>query len=168
MTFVPRDTWIGAVLLAFAVIYWREADKIRISPLDGPVGASGLPKTLAWGLGILAVILIVRSLVLAYLARKASAAPVETKADDMRVHLRAAGMLLLGVGYLLVIPYLGYLISIGLLLVGVALYFGAAINMRTALVAILGAAFFYVLFVYFLDIPLPSGMLFDMLSGAGN
>jgi len=54
------DTWIGVLMLIAAVVYWLEANKIRISPLDGPVGASGLPKSLAYVLALLSVVLIVR------------------------------------------------------------------------------------------------------------
>lgn len=59
---MPRDFWIGLVTLGFAVLYWFEAAKIRISPLDGPVGAAGLPKVLAYALGVLSVLLIGRAL----------------------------------------------------------------------------------------------------------
>src|SRR3546814_151489 len=61
---MTRDTWIGVVFLAFAIVYWIAADGIRISPLDGPVTAAGLPKSLAYALGTLAVLLILRSLAL--------------------------------------------------------------------------------------------------------
>ncbi len=170
MAIVPRDMWIGLIMLAFAVLYWREADKIRISPLDGPVGASGLPKTLAWTLGILAVILIARSIAEAMLLRGAAhRGPEAGSREFVKVHLRAVGMLTIGVGYLLIIPVLGYTLSIGLLLGAVSLYIGAPPGLRTMLVAVLGAGFFYLLFVRFLGIPLPHGMLYEMLSGStGN
>lgn len=169
MAFVPKDAWIGAVMLAVAILYWREADKIRISPLDGPVGASGLPKALAWALGALALIMIVRSLASVFLAGSAPGGEAEAeKKTGMRVHLRAVGMLLLGVGYLLIVPVLGYTISIGLLLGAVAFYIGAKPGLRSLLVAAIGAVAFYFLFVRFLGIPLPSGMLYGMLTAAGG
>lgn len=156
-------------MLAAAILYWHEADKIRISPLDGPVGASGLPKALAWALGLLAVVLILRGLAGMFLARRAADGPAEAGGKpDLKVHLRAIGMLLIGVGYLLVVPFLGYTISIGLLLAAVSLYVGAPAGMRTLLVAVLGAVIFYFLFVRFLGIPLPPGMLYGMFSGAGG
>ena len=58
-----RDCWIGLAIMLLAAIYWLEADKIRISPLDGPVNASGLPKSLAYALGGLALVLVARSLI---------------------------------------------------------------------------------------------------------
>lgn len=165
MGFVRKDTWIGLFMLAVAAIYWNEATKIRISPLDGPIGASGLPKTLAYTLGALAIVLIARDLLGVYLARRSAIAATdpEPRKGSLRAHMRAAGMLALGIGYLLVVPYLGYVISIGLLVGAVSLYIGAPLSLRTLLVAVIGAGFFYLLFVQFLGIPLTPGMLYDLL-----
>lgn len=175
---MPRDVWIGVVVCGFAVLYWLEADKIRVSPLDGPVGASGLPKSLAYALGVLAVLLIVRSIAVARIAAKApaagakvattqkvakAAAPEAEAAPGMRPHLRALGMLALGIGYLLVVPHLGYALSVMALMLAVALYVGARPGPRTFAVAGIGGVFFYVLFVQVLDIPLPPGFWPDLL-----
>lgn len=165
-----RDVWIGLVLFAFSILYWLEADTIRISPLDGPVNASGMPKMLAYALGGLALVLVVRSLSLHLMARsiaRTAGPAVPTQSDDVREdnghgpmwrHMRAIGMIAIGIGYLLVVPYLGYALSIMGLVTGVALYNGARLDMKTAAVAVGGGIFFYLLFVLFLDIPLPPGV----------
>jgi putative tricarboxylic transport membrane protein len=162
---MTRDAWIGVVFLAFAVVYWIAADGIRISPLDGPVTAAGLPKSLAYALGGLAVLLIVRSLTLRWLVagRTAPGEQEEERGPDLRQHLRAVGMLAIGVAYLLAVPYLGYTLSIIALLFAAALYIGARFGPKTAAIAALGGAFFYLLFVQLLGIPLPPGMWPDLL-----
>jgi len=162
---ISRDFWIGLVTLGFATLYWLEAAKIRISPLDGPVGASGLPKVLAYALGVLSILLIARAVLakMRPLPGPNEAIEAQTWAEQMRPHLRAIGMLALGVAYLLVIPTFGYALSIMALLLAVSLYIGSGLNLRTVAVAIFGAVFFHVLFVEFLDIPLPSGRLIDTL-----
>jgi hypothetical protein len=166
---MTRDAWIGVVFLAFAVVYWIAADGIRISPLDGPVTAAGLPKSLAYALGGLAVLLILRSLALKRMlagnqARPAAAAAAEEAGpSDSHAHLRALGMLALGLGYLLVVPFLGYLLSIIGLLLAASLYIGARFGVKTAAIAGLGGVFFYLLFVQFLHIPLPPGLWPDLL-----
>src|SRR3546814_18423060 len=80
---MPRDAWIGVVFLVLAVVYWIAADGIRISPLDGPVPAAGLPKSLGYALGGLSVLLILRSLALrrSVVGRPAGQAPAEDPAD---------------------------------------------------------------------------------------
>lgn len=171
---LPRDAWIGVVFFVFAVVFWIAADGIRISPLDGPVTAAGLPKTLAYALGTLAALLILRSLVLMRTtAVEPAPAPSAEPADDAKRpalyrHLRAIGMLAFGIGYLLLVPYLGYLLSIIGLMLGVAIYMGARFGAKTAAVAGLGGLFFYLLFVQLLDVPLPDGIwpaLLGMLQG---
>lgn len=164
MSFINRDTWIGLVMLLVAVVYWLEADKIRISPLDGLVGASGLPKALAYALGFLALILIIRSVVGASAIRKnAFADDVEAQPLTVRPHLRAIGLLAIGVGYLFLVPWLGYAITIAGLLLAVSLYIGAAFTLRTVLIAVIGGVVYYLLFVQFLGIPLPAGKIFSSL-----
>jgi hypothetical protein len=171
---MTRDAWIGVVFLAFAIVYWIAADGIRISPLDGPVTAAGLPKSLAYALGMLAVLLILRSLALKRTkggepVRAADAAPPDdAERPALYRHLRALGMLAFGIGYLLVVPYVGYPLAIVCLMLGVAVYIGARFGAKTAAIAGLGGLFFYLLFVQILDIPLPEGIwptLFGTLQG---
>lgn len=171
---MTRDAWIGFVFLAFAIVYWIAADGIRISPLDGPVTAAGLPKSLAYALGGLALLLILRSLTVKRMAagtrpQPAAAAPGEEPGrSNFHEHLRAAGMLGLGIGYLLVVPYLGYTLTIVGLLLATAIYAGARFGLKTAAIAGVGGLFFYLLFVQFLHIPLPPGLwpeLFRSLLG---
>jgi hypothetical protein len=166
MSFLNRDTWIGLVMLLVAAVYWFEADKIKISPLDGPVGASGLPKSLAYALGALALVLIARSLVGALMTPKSAPeqpAASPPLADAIRPHLRAIGMLAIGVGYLLLVSWLGYIITIAALLLAVSLYIGAAWTLRTVLIAAGGGILYYLLFVQFLGIPLPPGKIPGLL-----
>lgn len=160
---MTRDSWIGAVFLAFATLYWFQADKIRVSPLDDPVTAAGLPKSLAYVLGGLAVLLIARSLYVKRLATRRESKPAEAVAESdsremWKRHLRAVGMLGLGVAYLVIVPYLGYVLSIIGLMLAVSLYIGARLGAKTLAVAGIGGAFFYLLFVQFLNIPLPPGV----------
>ena len=164
MSLINRDVWIGIVMLLLAVVYWLEADKIRISPLDGPIGASGLPKSLAYALGFLAIILIVRSIASALTARKmARPGDVEDQPMSFRPHLRAFGLLVIGVGYLLLVSWLGYVITVAALLLAVSLYIGATFNLCTVLVAVIGGIVYHLLFVEFLGIPLPPGQILGPL-----
>jgi len=167
---MTRDTWIGIVFMAFAALYWLGADGIRVSPLDGPVTAAGLPKSLAYALGGLALLLILRSLALKWMATRAPAGQQDASpevgeqgAPGMKRHLRALGMLALGIGYLLLVPYLGYTLTVIGLLLATALYIGAKFGPKTLAIAGLGGIFFYLLFVQFLHIPLPPGIWPEVL-----
>jgi len=74
-------------------------------------------------------------------------------------------MLAIGVMYLVLLPWLGYTLAIAALLLAVSLYSGANFNLRTILVAVIGAAFCQILFVQFLGIALPIGELFEKVLG---
>lgn len=154
-------------MLAFAGLYWRAADGIAISPLDGIVNAGALPKALAWALMLFSALLILRALLTEWMylsaARKA-AGPVGDRPEEeggkgftKAQHLKAGGVLVIGVAYLLVLPTLGYMLSAALLMLVTSLYIGAKFNRHTLAVSAGIAVLFYALFVLFLDIPLPAG-----------
>jgi hypothetical protein len=111
---VTRDTGIALGLLALAGLYWLGADQIKVSRLEGIVGAQAVPKSLAIALAILAALLIAQNL---WRVRGAAAAPATREPDSGRTdgHLRAAGMLLIGMAYLAVVGTIGYLPAIALL-----------------------------------------------------
>ena len=166
---IPRDVWIGVVTLIVAVGYWLIADQIPISPLDGAVNAAAMPKMLATALCVLAVILIVRSVAIEWIARRAAtdaaAVPVDVGAadkakssTDWRAHGRAIGMLLIGMGYLLILPHIGYLVAVGILVLVTSIYMDARPSLNSVLVAAGLAVGFYLLFVVVLGIPLPPGI----------
>lgn len=153
---IPRDAIVGICLLLFAGLYWWGAERIPDSSLSGGVGADGLPKALAYALAALALILIVRSLALRTEAQVNRASPEEI-AEARRRHWRAFGMFAIGLAYLLALPYLGYFVSIVLLVGAAAWYNGKPISPPLVAVAIGTGVFFFFLFVKFLDIGLPAG-----------
>lgn len=159
---MSRDVYVGLVVLALAGLYWLGADAIRESPLAGGVGADGLPKALAATLAFLSLLLIGRSFVF----RRALVGPkisTEERAKRRQRHLRALGMLAIGIGYLLIVPYLGYILSVFLLMAATAIYNGRQASPSFWVTVAAGALFFYFLFVRFLDIPLPPGIWPDLI-----
>lgn len=161
---IPRDAIVGIALLALAVLYWFGADAIPRSRLAGGVGADGLPKALAYALGLLSLVLIGRSLAM-WRAAQAERPSAKEAAEQRRRHLRALGMFGFGILYILMLPRLGYLLSVILLVGGVAWYNGKAPSPTLAAVAVGTGVLFYVLFVRFLDISQPPGLWPDLLRG---
>ena len=148
----------GILLLVFSVIFWLGADTIPKSRLSGSVGADGLPKMLAVTLGVLSIGFIAQTLLTARMAGPVIGHKREAKSADHARHLRAIGMIAIGAVYVVVIPYLGYIVSIALLLLSVALYNGKRPSLGLFLFAALGSIVFYLLFVRVLDVPLPAGL----------
>jgi putative tricarboxylic transport membrane protein len=152
---VTRDTIVALGLIVLAGLYWLGADGIRVSKLEGIVGAQAVPKGLAVSLAGLSLLLIAQGLLR---TRRAARPAGAADAGGRRAHLRAAGMLLIGMGYLAIVGTVGYLPAVALLVVVTALYLGQAPSARLALVAVGLAVLYYLIFVRLLGIPLPPGV----------
>jgi hypothetical protein len=146
-----RDAVFGTVTLAVAAIYYLLAVTIPRSDLADPIGPQGLPRMYALALAALSMLLIARSL------RRPNREPRHAEPASHRLG-RVAGMLLIGVAYILVVPYLGYLLSVALLIATTIYFQGGTINSRSLLVSMTVAALFWVLFVWLLRIQYPASL----------
>ncbi len=147
----------GILLLIFSVVFWFGADAIPKSRLSGSVGADGLPKMLSIALAVLSGALIVQTLLTMKVTVPTTGTELNARAEQHTLYLRALGIIAIGAGYLMLVPYLGYILTIALLLLTVALYNGKRPSIGLFLFAALGSVFFYVLFVQVLAVPLPAG-----------
>ena len=154
-----RDLSFGSATLVVAVIYYGLAVTIPQSDLADPIGPQGLPRIYAVVLAALSLILIARSL------RRSVSTPeptnVESRIANPESRSRAAkviGMLLIGVAYIVVLPWLGYLVSVAALIIATIYFQGGPINGRSILVALSGAAVFWLLFIWLLRIQYPAGL----------
>jgi putative tricarboxylic transport membrane protein len=148
-----RDLVFGSATLAVAIVYYTLTSTIPPSQLADPVGPQGLPKMYAFALAALSILLIARSL-----RTRTNAEPRTFEPSNHRAAARVAGMLLIGIAYILVIPYLGYLLSVALLIAATTYFQGGRFNGRTLLIAISGAALFWTLFIWLLRIQYPAGL----------
>jgi hypothetical protein len=143
---------LGIALLAIAGTYYLLGAAIPESALDDAVGPRGLPRIYAIVLAALAIVPIVRGVLVKVLK------PDTTNERRLTpLSSRFVGLTLIGVAYLAVVPWLGYLVSIALLIAATARYQGGSITGRVLLVASSGALFLWLLFVVLLGIPQPSG-----------
>ena len=71
---------------------------------------------------------------------------------------RVAGLLAIGVAYVVVVPWLGYMPSVAMLIMATIYYQGGALNRQVVVVAMSGAVVFWMLFVMLLGIPQPPGV----------
>ena len=152
---LSSDLALGVVMLAIASVYYLLGTTIPQSALDDAVGPRGLPRIYAVALAVLAVATIVRGAVAR--RRRVERPVMATRGRHVR-SWRFAGMILIGILYLAVVPWLGYLVSIALLMAATAWYQGGSIGGRVLLVASSAAVFLWLLFVAVLGIPQPSGV----------
>lgn len=158
---VRKDLIAAAIALALAAAYWIGAIRIHASSLIGKgVGADALPKGLAIALAVLTAILVGQTL----WARRNRAVSADEAANPAelatarRKHLRAGGMLLIGVVFLAVVEIAGYVPATFLMVCATAVYNGRAMSWRLAAFAASLTLLFYALFDLILHIPMPSGI----------
>lgn len=151
MSATSRDLTFGAVMLASGLAYYWLTTGVPQSALDDTVGPVGLPRLYAVMLVSLSLVTILRAVSAA--ARRES----RPRDDAPRLSWRFTGMLLLGVLYVAIVPWLGYLPSIAVLIAGTAWYQGGILNRRVIIVSASGALLLWLLFVAFLRIPQPPG-----------
>ena len=158
-----RDVALGCLMLTVAGVYYSAATAIPASQLADAIGPQGLPKTYAVVLALLSFILIGQSVWRVrkdppYDPQNPAHAPEPDSAHSPRVLWRFAGMLVIGVVYIALVRWVGYIVSLATLIMVTTYYQGGVINRRVAMVAVSGALFFWLLFVFVLGIPQPAGL----------
>ncbi len=150
-----RDFVAGLLGLVLAIVYYAMASKIQVSQLADDVGPEGLPKIYAWMLGGFSTLLMVRALLQ---RAPAPAGTAEVKSKEATAARRGLGMLAIGVGYVVLVPTLGYPLCITLVIAIATLYQGGQMSLRTAAISALGALGLWFVFVFLLHIGQPAGI----------
>lgn len=150
---MARDVACGFAALALAIVYYVAAAAVPTSLLADEVGADGVPKALAMALGALGVLAAARAVARRY----SDAAPAVVAGG--RAHWRALGLLALGIGYVVVTPYAGYMLATSAFLFAVAVYAGRAPSLRVAGISVGGGIVLWLMFAKLLGVALPAGML---------
>lgn len=157
----------GGATLVIGVAYYFLATAVPVSQLADAIGPQGLPKVYGLMLVALSLILIVTGVRDSGFGIRAprgseSQAPTESESRGSRPNpgsrfFRAAGMLAIGIAYILLVPWLGYLLAIPMLILATTYYQGGAIGRYAAIVALCGGVFFWLLFVVLMGIAHPPG-----------
>ena len=165
---MTRDLAGGLFAMVLGGIYLLYATRIHSTALDDTVGPAGFPKALAVIMIALGLLLVVQTLATGLRRAKPSPdgrgdADAEASGLQPRAVIRAGGMLLLGILYVAVVPYAGYLVTTAALAMAVALYQGVDFSWRVVAVSIGGAVALWIIFNLLLGVGLPAGRLGDLL-----
>lgn len=158
---MKRDFLSGGVLVALAAAYYIASGSIAESTLSDEIGATGLPRLLAMLLAFIGLALIARTAFVALAARRARVPAAPAEEEDGAPLPRAIGLLLIGGAYVVLLPFIGYFLSVALLIAGVALYEGAARSWVLPTAALGGATLYWAIFVKLLGVHQPAGTLFQ-------
>lgn len=148
-----RDIVTSLLIMGLAGVYYVTADALPRSFLSDEIGADGYPKLLGITLFAFACVLLVQGIISRHIKTSAS-----QKQKEKHAAVKAAIMLLIGIGYLLAVPFLGYALAVGLLICVVAVFQGEPVSRKLVLTGVLSACCFWLFFVFVLDIPMPAGI----------
>ncbi len=150
------------ILLSSAYIW--QARAIEDSLLSDEVGAGGVPAgvgllMLAASLGLLLKAVLVHARARRVQARTdASCAPAEAQDGPAHPHRMALGLLAILGGYVVLLPWAGYVVSMGLLAVAVARFAGARMGPALLAFAVSVGPLLWFLFQHLLQVRMPAGV----------
>lgn len=148
------DKIAGLAFIALAAgIYVVSADFPTVPGMPEP-GPAFFPRVIAGLIGVLGVVLIVESV------RNGEA---HSHRIDRRGVVRIGGATLLLVGYVAVMPYLGFVVDTALFLVVFMWFSGVRSPVATLVVAVGVPVVLHYVFVSFLHVPLPEGSVVSVV-----
>ena len=156
-----KDCIAGTAFMALSAAYYYFALDIPRSSLSDVVGAAYFPKLLALCMFALSALLVVTGVF------TKPATTISEKVDgkkkegpsDLYIFRRAAGTLLIGITYLLLVPYIGYPVAVSMVVFWTILYFHEPLSRKVVMTALGAGVFFWLLFVALFKIPMPMGFL---------
>jgi len=156
----------GAAGLFFSLAYIRFAGGIEDSLLADAVGASGVPIFVGALMAVASVLLLVKGLLQKPTPAWPEDTPERAQADaPQHPHRLALGLLSILSIYLVLLPWLGYVISIGLLSAAVAWFAGGrAFKVLWGLMLITGPLMWF-LFDFALKVKMPTGVWPTLFAG---
>jgi putative tricarboxylic transport membrane protein len=154
-----RDRLLALGVAVFAASYVAAARGIEDSLLSDAVGAGGVPQAVGVALMVAAVALFAKS----FLARRAQAADAPAKPANAgrATALRSAALVAILLIYGALLPWLGYPLSISLLVGACGWLAGAAPRVPLLLCAVFSGPGLWLLFDRLLQVRMPLGTLWD-------
>lgn len=156
----------GTVGLCFSLAYIRFASGIEDSLLADEVGASGVPVSIGWLMALASVLLLAKTF------KQKQVSPLLAKPNEdadadapHNPHRLAAGLLLILAAYLFLLPWLGYVMAIGLLSAAVAWFAGGRESKVLLGFVLLTGPLLWFLFDYALKVKMPTGIWATFFAG---
>jgi hypothetical protein len=162
----------GAIGASLSLAYIFAARGIEDSLLADAVGASGVPVAVGALMAATSFVLLIKGLLSATNERgtdrrlqQVSEEADATKDSPWRPHLLATGLIGILAIYLVVLPWLGYIVSVGLLAVAVAWFSGGREVKSLLGFAVLTGPLLWFFFDFALKIRMPAGFWPVLFSG---
>lgn len=160
---LARDLACAVLGWVVSATVWVAASRLQRSMLSDEFGADGLPRGLALVLAAVSALIAARAVWHHRRLRVARASPGPQTPVDVHAHARAMGVAALGFGYVLLAPWLGYLLAAFLLTAATTLYYGARFSATLVAVSLAGACALWWVFAKMLGVSMPTGFWAGLL-----
>lgn len=154
---MKTDRIIVVCVLVFTAAYWYAIHQIREPMIGDPIGPRAIPKLLAIGLLLSAVLLAIESWTKSRRSAKESV-PLERPRFG-QTYLLIAMVVVATLAYFFVFNFLGYAISTAFYLSGLMFYFNPGKTRANVLTAIIFSLGTYLAFTKVFGAQLPAGLL---------
>ncbi|MFT7440990.1 MAG: putative tricarboxylic transport membrane protein, partial [Sulfitobacter sp.] len=151
---LSRDFVGGIATIIIGGFYLSLAYDLRSSALDDIVGPGGMPRAYGWAMVFLGLALCLATLLTTW--RKNLD---DQWKDQGRRILWAAGLLAIGICYLLIVNVVGYLVSMVMLIAATMVYHGERPSLKVLGTSVFGGTMLWALFVFVLGVHMPPGLL---------
>ncbi|MEL7602655.1 MAG: tripartite tricarboxylate transporter TctB family protein [Bacillota bacterium] len=157
--FERNDRYLGLGCILLGVAGYISASKWKVMLGSDPAGPAAIPKILCVGFILIGLILLVSSL----LMKNPEKTSLFSKGDLYILLLLTA----ISFAYLIVLPFIGYLLATPMLIAGILLSLGIR-NVKTiVLVSVIGTLVLFFLFYSALKVNLPLGFMKKFIAGLG-
>ena len=156
-----RDRLLAVGAAVLAASYVAAARGIEDSLLSDAVGAGGVPQGAGIAMGVAALALFIKSFAAGPRAEGSAGAADEEGPSAAPVLYRAGALVLILVGYGLLLPYLGYALTVSLLVLASAWLAGAPLRATLLTCAAVAGPALWALFDLALQVRMPVGSLWS-------
>jgi putative tricarboxylic transport membrane protein len=157
------DFLLGGICLVAGAIYYSVASVIPKSMLSDEIGPGGVPAVVGLAAMVVSVLIMLKAMVVWNQERLAAklASPVTTDeaAEAVGSHWLSVSLVLVLVSLIVILPILGYIISIFLLIMVSAALSGHAKNLKLLVFSLVSSVTLYVIFHFVMSVKLPKGPL---------
>lgn len=158
--FERNDRYLGLGCVILGILAYISASKWKVMLGSDPAGPGGIPKILSAGIAIIGIILIAGSFLM---KKKEQGKPLYSRSELQITIL----LVVISLAYLLVLPYIGYLLATPLLIAGILLSLGSRSVKSLLLISLISTLVLFVLFYSVLRVNLPLGFTEALIEGIG-
>ncbi|MFY8125062.1 MAG: tripartite tricarboxylate transporter TctB family protein [Hydrogenophaga sp.] len=157
------DFLLGGICLVVGATYYSVASTIPKSMLSDEIGPGGVPAAVGLAAMVVSVLIMLKAMVVWNQERLAAKLVSSVATDEAEEtggsHWLSVSLVMVLVSLILVLPILGYIISIFLLIMVSAALSGHAKNLKLLVFSLVSSVTLYVIFQVIMSVKLPKGPL---------